>query len=184
MTSNKQNNISEDIRRVLEAKEIVCPSIVLSIREGDYYCGTFVLDYILEDFSAPAEAIQEYILNMNKSGRVRGYGSDIFLTENISDLKVWYYFDVSSYLFDPIKKTPSLTTASCFKEYKTLEGTNLKIILKQFLDYLLSGEIETEIFSKGEFSTEEYLNNIFERNEHLSSFFDVHDTNYFNKSLF
>lgn len=187
-----------DIQRILDAKEIVCPSIILSFHYGkEKSFGILVIDYIRTAYKLKSEVIKDYIENGNKSDTVRGYGNLIDLDLENKDLIVKYYYDVSSYLYDPEKCAPVASIPSCYKYIDPKQNGRLVEILNKFANYQDSLEVEYTamedlaedrndgLFKREEFTPPNQVMDILMRNDNLVNFSDVcYKSDYFNKKYF
>lgn len=106
-------NYTGDIRfmRIMAAKEILCPFIIFSIHDQvTKEIRTFCIDYIYEDFANVTEAVNQYLLNDNKSGKVRGYGTEnVLKNTDFHNKKILCYDETNSYLWDPTACAPANT---------------------------------------------------------------------------
>lgn len=190
---------SLDVQRILKAREIVCPSIILTFHHGDKTSyGCLVIDYIENKYEYRSKVIRDYLEHGNDSGTVRGYGNITNEDLNVDDLVVKYYWDVTSYLYDPEKCAPVITTPSCYKNVDPRTNTGLKEILEKFISYLETFEKEctrmedieappvyAELFTRDEFTKPSEVGNILSSNEQLSNFSElIKDSEYFNSNLF
>ena len=182
------NKITVDprIKRIAEAKEIICSCIIFSIHDktnSDYR--TFVIEYITDDFPSVETVAHEYITNGNMSGKVRAYGSEIVLRDNeFYNKKIFYYYDTSSYLWDPVANAPADVLSSCFVEYN-VPTEPIKAMLDDFIEHIIAGEPESsQLFEKSMFAPMDTINERLAKEEHLKCFFDLVDTEYFDKKLF
>lgn len=190
-----------DVQRVINAKEVVCPSIFLSFHHGDNLSfGVLVIDYIYEKYQVKSKVIEDYLKFGNSTDIIRGYGNLVVPADlKAEDLKVKYYFDVTSHLFDPDRCAPVNTTPSTYKPIEPRNIPELQIILGKFLEHLRNTETlyecmeemekndngETVIFQREHFSTPSQVKDILVRNIPLRSFDElITDSQYFNKNLF
>ena len=181
-------NFVGDIRfmRIMAAKEIICPSIIFSIHDQDTKeIKTFSIDYIYEDFKNVTEAVNQYLLNGNKSGKVRGYGTkDVFTNNDFSNKKILYYDETNSYLWDPTACAPANTLPSCFVDYE-VPTEPIKLMLEQFLDHLAINEPDdSKLFERVTFTPKDEIEKRKDEFEHLRCFFDLIESTYFDKNLF
>ena len=174
------------IKRIAEAKEIICSCIIFSIHDKtNSNISTFVIEYITDDFLSVQAVVQQYICNGNMSGKVRGYGGQNVLKDNeFYNKKIYYYYDTSSYLWDPVANAPADVLSSCFVEYN-IPPEPIKAMLEDFIEHLASGEPTTsELFEKSTFASTNTIQERLAQEEHLKCFFDLIDTEYFDKKLF
>lgn len=180
------------IARILKAKEIVCPSIILGFNYGEGYCTHYVvIDYILKEFKAKSEVVKHYYRFGNSTNLVRGYASkDINIKFGDPLFEVKYIFDVSSHLIDPEKDAPVLTIPSCYKPVEPEEVNNLKLLLDDFTTFLESKERFEEYepifkYVEGVFSDKTEVKRLLENCPHLESFNQlITDSEYFDMNLF
>lgn len=189
-------NFELDVQRVLQAREIVCPSIILTFHRGDEFSfGCLVIDYIGEQYEKRSEVVRDYITYGNTKDSVKGYGNLIDSDIKMDKLKVKYYYDVTSYLFDPEKCRPVISTPSTYKNIDPRMNVNLTNVLNYFVEYLEELEKEYEkmeeeeegngFFIKEVFTKPNEVAEILNRNEHLESFNElIKDSDYFNYKLF
>ena len=183
------SNVITDIRlqRILEAREIICSSIIFSIHDSaTHEAKTFVLDYITNDFTNLGDMINQYLCNGNKTGKIRGYGSENVLKDtDMHNKKVLYYNETNSYLWDPVACAPANTLPSCFVDYE-MPTKPLRVMLEKFAEHLALNEPEedSELFEKCSFTPKEKLKERLDKFEHLKCFFDLVESNYFDKNLF
>ena len=182
------NRVTADprIKRIAEAKEVICSCIIFSIH--DKYkdeIRTFVIDYITDEFLSLEAVIRHYIMCGNATGKVRGYGTENILKDtDFHNKKILYYNETSSYLWDPVANAPVDTLPSCFQDYED-PTEPLKIMLEDFVEHIISGEPDTsELFVKTDFTSDTIIEERLKTQEHLKNFFDLVDTDYFDKSLF
>lgn len=179
------NKITTDIRfiRIAEAKEVLCSCIIFSIHDNvSSEIRTFVIDYITEDFTSLYDVVNQYIMNGNKSGKVRGYGTENVLKDtDFQNKKVLYYKETTAYFWDPVANAPADTLPSCFVDYE-MPTEPIKEMLELFIEHLTTNN--NELFEKCNFTADNVLEERLKEFEHLKSFFDLVDTNYFDKSLF
>ena len=182
------SKIFGDIRlqRIAEAKDIICSCIIFSINDKiTQHVTTFCLDYITNDFTNLADVINQYLCNGNKSGKVRGYGSENVLKDTeFHNKKVLYYNEITTYLWDPVACAPANTLPSCFCDYE-MPTKPIRIMLEQFAEHLALNEPEdSTLFQKCNFTPQENIDKILRETEHLKCFFDLVESTYFDKSLF
>lgn len=180
----------ENIERIMRAEELITPSIVLTFFEGQSYNDSiFVIDYISEYYDKKSQVIGDYLTYGNSTDRLRAYGNNIKVDINNPGFNAKYYFDLSSYLVDPIKNAPINSRPSIFHEINLDNEENLKDVLYNFYQFLEKqeedGEMENKIFKYGEFNVPNYITEYLNRCDHLKSFNDViEDTDFFDKNLF
>lgn len=178
------------IARILKAKEIVCPSIIIGLDYGEGYCTHYiVIDYIFNEFKTKSEVVKHYIRFGNTTGLVRGYASkDIISAKPF--FKVKYIFDVSSHLIDPEKDAPVLTIPSCYKPIEPDEVESIKLLLEDFITFLDSKERSEKYepifeYEEGVFSDKSEVKRLLENCPHLESFNQlINDSEYFDMNLF
>lgn len=182
------SSCTSDIRflRIMAAKEIICPCIIFSIHDQvTKEVRTFCIDYIYDEFPSIDGVINQYLLNGNKSGKVRGYGTENVLKDtDLHNKKILYYNETSSYLWDPTACAPANTLPSCFVDYE-VPTEPIKLMLQQFLEHLAINEPEdSELFEKCTFTPQDALDKRKGEYEHLKCFFDLIESTYFDKNLF
>ena len=182
------SSISTDIRfqRIAEAKEVLCSCIIFNIHDKkSQETRTFVLDYITNDFTNLADVINQYLCNGNKSGKVRGYGTENVLKDtDFHNKKVLYYNETTAYFWDPVACAPADTLPSCFCDYE-MPTKPLRSMLEQFAEHLAINEPEdSTLFQKCIFTPDENIKERLDKFEHLKCFFDLVESNYFDKNLF
>ena len=184
--SSSINTTDIRLQRILEAKEIICSCIIFSIHDNaTHEVRTFVLDYITNDFNSLADVINQYLCNGNKSGKVRGYGNENVLKDtDFHNMKVLYYNELNSYLWDPVACAPADTLTSTFCDYE-MPTKPLRAMLEQFAEHLAINEPEdSTLFKKCIFTPDEKLKERLGKFEHLKCFFDLVESKYFDKNLF
>ena len=182
------NTVTTDIRfqRIADAKEVICSCIIFSIHDSvTREIRTFCIDYISDDFFSLGAVINQYLLNGNKSGKVRGYGTENVLKDtDFHNKKVLYYNETSTYLWDPVANAPANTLPTCFIDYDT-PTEPIKLMLEQFAEHLATNEPEdSDLFEKCNFTTDTVIEERLETFEHLKCFFDLIESTYFDKNLF
>lgn len=182
--------VNPSITRILKAKEVVCPSIILGLDYGEGYCTHYlVIDYISEEFKTKSEVIKHYSRFGNTTGLVRGYASKD-ITSAKPFFKVKYFFDISSHLIDPEKNAPVITIPSCYKPIEPEELNNLKLLLDDFITFLESKERSEEYqpifeYEESDFSDKKEIKRLLENYPHLESFNQlINDSEYFDMNLF
>lgn len=189
-----------DLEKIMKAKEMVCPSIFMTFHHGDEFSfGSLCIDYIQSEYKLRSQVISDYMTNGNSKEFIKGYGNLNNLEDlKAEDLKVKYYFDITSYLYDPDRCRPVDTTPSTYKKIDPRDKPELIYVLGKFVEYLKMLEKEYEkmeeiesisevptIFHYEEFSTPAQVRDILDRNEHLLNFNElITDSNYFNKKYF
>lgn len=185
----------EDIERIMKAREAVCPSIILTFFNSNHGFseGTIVIDYLEKQYPKKSRVIADCLTHGNNTDKLKIYGSEFTFDQNNPEFHVNYYFDVSSYLIDPILNAPYNSRASSYREINLDNRQDLRNILILFQSFLERQEQEMERmeseeshpFVYEEFTTPNEVNEILNRNAPIRSFDEIiNHTQYFNTDLF
>lgn len=190
------DTLRDRIERVMRAREIVCPSIIVCFHntQRGFADGTLVIDYIGEQYQKKSQVIGDFIFHGNNTDKVKGYGNDFTFDPANPEFHVVYYFDVSSYLFDPEMNAPYNSRATCYHEINLDNRQDIRDVLVEFQSYLERLEDESagpmdpdedSIFSRAEFNSPNEVNSILNNNERLNSFNQlINESSYFDSNLF
>lgn len=185
----------EDIKRIMRAEEAVCPSIILTFfnTNHDFSQGTIVIDYLEKQYPKKSRVIADCLAHGNGTDKLKIYGDEFTFNRKNPEFHVNYYFDVSSYLIDPILNAPYNSRASSYKEINLDNREDLRNVLILFQSYLERQEEEMDRmdpeeaypFIYEEFSTPNEVCEILSRNKAIRSFDEIiNHTEYFNTKFF